>query len=183
MSKVKEKSLVKPPACLFNHGGVMMWDLTSYLPARLVLCHHSSQRGFYVSLYLQSWQKGPAESNGRLAIVPLPPFILINNISVLLKAHHHKNFYGCRCRFNQPLSFPVQFRCFYSHWFINSASYELKSLREKIPAECSTNKTVRINIQGKKSREKRTNVLYLTIGPNWSQTNHEVKRMNLKTLI
>lgn len=141
MSKVKEKSLVKPPACLFNHGGVMMWDLTSYLPASLVLCHDSSQRGFYVSLYLQSWQKGPAESNGRLTIVQLPPFILINNISVLLKAHHHKNFYGCRCNFNQPLSF-------------QSTVTSWRVWVKKDPAECSTNKTVHINIQEKKARKR-----------------------------
>lgn len=30
----------------------MMWALTSYLPAGLVLCHDSSQRGFHVSATL-----------------------------------------------------------------------------------------------------------------------------------
>lgn len=154
MSKVKEKSLVKPPACLFNHGGVMMWDLTSYLPARLVLCHDSSQRGFYVSLYLQSWQKGPAESNGRLTIVQLPPFILINNISVLLKAHHHKNFEGCRCSFNQPLSFQSSSSVLILADLSTVPLTIWRVWEEKNPAECSTNKTVHIDIQGKKARKR-----------------------------
>lgn len=49
MSKVKEKSLDKPAACLSEHGGVMMWALASCPPAGLMLGHDSSLRGFYIS--------------------------------------------------------------------------------------------------------------------------------------
>lgn len=113
-------------------------------------------------LYLQSWQKGPAENNRRLTIVKLLPFILINNISVMLKAHYHKDFYGCRYGFNQPLSFQSS-----SSVFILSdlSTVPLTSWRvwERQSCRVLNQQNCPHQYAGKKSKERRRNVLYLRI--------------------
>lgn len=141
MSKVKEKSLVKPAACLFNHGGVMMGALTSYLPARL--CHDSSQRGFYASFLPPKLTDRACREQREIK----------HSRATLPFMHHHKNFYssyGCRCSSNQPLSFQSS-----SSVLIPAALSTVPRISWRVWARksCWANRTVYINIQITKKRK------------------------------